>query len=310
MTQKFDLEIDNRGVVACARELLAHIQSQMRASHERLAEVSGLHERRVRTILSLSESKKLTSLSLEQIQRIVELCQQQMESSPDRPTDSLVQSYFKLLDTLFLALESAGMSPTEYAFRSHFNVDPARQKTFSDSCAGIYAIVRLTNRKRMVITPITVHAKERGQALCRFKTIGLSEGSLVGEQDVEGYIYESDGGYIHAVGGIEGTGHIRSTVLRRVPGKPDLFGLRVSISDLDLGAFAYRLYCKRLIVENDPAWLNSWRSIFTLHEIDGKSLQAVEAQIPEIEKIVRILREPPEDSAKHWGVDLPEGRKS
>lgn len=311
--KKPQIEIDGAAIFETATALLKEIKHRTGMTVEKLVEKleeeSALPEARTRAIL-YPEAQGAHYLSLVEIRKVAKYGLSVFpKDSEENGARAVRQLCTDLASKIYENLNVGVISPGEYVFRSKLKIDPARQSAFSRMFAGVYANIRFSQSGYLGITRMDVRAHTEGAVLCRFVTRRLSQGARH-ERVVRGYMYEADDGAIHALGCIEGTGLFRTTVLKPFASSdsaaPDLYGLRLSVSDLDDGPFASRLYCKRLLGRKSEDDLKGWEEIFKSHPYNKKALELIGKQIHDIERITNLLRER-HKKAKPWGVAFPEG---
>lgn len=269
---------------------------------EALAEEIGLNDTRFKSIL-YSDSNGLKKISLSDITKIVVHTRRLAQRLSDQGTCSYIIGYCNQLAELFQdRLEQGGLSPTQNALVTNLRLND--QQAFSDRHAGVYALIRLDRDAHILISRIDVYPRDI--LLCKFATDRRVTGLI--EPPVEGYIF-SIGDEIQAIGRPRTTSALRTSVLRGYPNTPtgrDMIGLRLGISDLDGGPFAYRTYCRWIAgtdqLDRDmPEWADLFRG--RKHEASDK----IALKINDISEILRLLHEEDEKHKTPWGVGIPTG---
>ncbi len=243
-------------------------------------------------------SQKAKEFSLSDIRKVVRFAKRYAESLSDEDFHSSLLKYTRELTERISAYiekprdggddSTYALGPIEQLVKSQIALSVAVRARYCKPPLGAYLLIRFDAKGRLVIARMDVFELRKDNAICRFRTIRHSK--AIGERITEGYIYQFDD-HVYAVGQIDGTGAIRCSILNpRNDGSGDMFGLRLGISDLDSGPFAYRLYC-RYLGRGDDATTTSLIKTMNLNET---TLAYLNRHIPIIEDIIELLRAPPD----------------
>ena len=302
------LVTDQPVVLDLARLILKTINApnvRTRIPKKVLPTVIGISWAHVNAILN-PETQGLTKISLHEIGKVVIFARDFAAKSQDQDLRATINRYCnRIAQQIHEAFEQDGLSPTEFSFVANLRLrDGEKQQDFSDYHAGVHALIRLDRDGHILISRLDIFPRE--QQLCRFATD--SDHSETGEPAVEGYIF-SIGDYIQAVGRGTGSG-LRTSILRPnylQKARHDLIGLRLGVSNFDGGAYAYRIYCRRIEdADKVKQALPEWAGLFLARRFEA--IEDLEERIPDIKAILKLLSEP-DDKETPWGVRIPTGIK-
>lgn len=300
--------INDRSLMNLTTAVLKAINSptsSVRVAKADLPARIGISGARVNAILNPG-SQKSTKIALDELGKVVAFARKFSAGLPMGPFRDLVSDYCnKIAQRLHEGLERDGLSPTEFAFVTNLKLfDDHKQQNLSDRHAGVYALIRLDRDGHILTSRLDIHP--RRNLLCRFATDSGHPGT--GEPTVEGYLFAVDDG-IQAVGRPETASGLRTSILRshRPPKETrwDLMGLRLGISNFDGGAYAYRIYCRRIAeVDKVGAVLPDFADLFGARRFEA--IDDIEISIPDVADILTLLREP-DDEDTPWGIRIPTG---
>lgn len=272
-----------------------------------LADKLGIKDSRLNSLQNPSP-QNLKSIKLDELDKVVVFARQVAREVTDLPRREMINGYCnEIARRLHFRFDGGGLNVTENSLVMNLNlIDDRKQQEFSDRHAGVYAVIRIDRDAHVIVSRMDLRPKT--DQLCRFAT----ESPGFSELRVEGFIYAA-GDVIQSVGRPAGKNWLRTTILKPCANaeqeEVDMIGLRLGLSDLDGGAFGYRVYAKQicgpeLVGKPMP---DPWPSLFGtsgLGEID-----ALKPKITDIEQIVNLLQE--KTDATPWGVRSPiEMRKS
>ena len=285
-------------------KLINQTTAQERVGKDDLPERIGIAKGRVNAIMNPG-SQGSKRLPLSEISKVVKFARHYALTLQDQQRGESIIGYCnEIAKRIQDRLEIGGLSLTETAFVTNLSLSDRVQQAFSDRHAGVYALIRLDRDQHILISRMDVHLRQA--QLCRFATD--FQGFGLSEPKVEGFIY-SIGDEIQAVGRPSIASALRTSILRSrsQPGSlhgADMIGLRLGISDLDGGPFAYRIYCRQ-IAGPDQIGLEmpEWRDLF--HGWRHEQAESVERMIPDVHDILKLLHE--QDNKTPWGIGFPTG---
>ena len=310
---KPSVDIGDKHLMGLTQELLQTLNKVGRLKKNQLAKELGWKESRVNGMMNL-ESQATKSIGLGEMRELVIFARKIVAKAENA---ELSQSLRRICDDIVMGIYTYltidGLSATEYAFVSHLNVDDREQDVFSKQHAGVYAIVRLDLDGDIVIAKMEIQPKSPGGRICRFTT-NRSAGPVksMAEELVDGYIYAIKD-FIYTIARPRESSALRSTVLSAfspagTEETTDLVGLRLGVSSRDKGAFAHRIYCRRI---GGPELIGKtldsvWSGQFQPRSRKPESLEKIAEAISDIEAILRLLTEDPQPH-KPWGLQMPQG---
>jgi hypothetical protein len=315
MDNKFEstIEVNTDGAVAYAKQILRAIKAHpTRFGQKRTSAVlsreSGLSERYVRELL-FGNSRSIALSDLSKIFRYAASVASQEQDDAFRyyiasKTNSLKEQIRDVIggssaersdETLILNSEYMTSALSRF-----LNIDPSTQKDFGKRVKGNYLLFRYDRTGNIVVSAMAVlYSPGEHFPLPVYKTWRAT--AFPGaERVVRGYIYRADD-HVLALGRIAGKSTIRYSILREIENgeRTDMYGLRLGISSLDNGPYAYRIYARHLSENVPEAEINNLISRKTDPESTRSMLRAVVIDIDDILESLKV------EASSEGGMGLP-----